>query len=48
MIAASLATPAAAQSGPQYDSRGRTYYGPNGPNVQYQQGHTRIYVSKRS
>jgi hypothetical protein len=31
------------------DNRGRPYYGPNGPNVVYQQGpHTRIYVSKRS
>jgi len=48
IIAACLATPAAAQSGPQYDARGRTYYGPDGPNVQYQQGRTRIYVSKRS
>jgi hypothetical protein len=47
-LAASLATPAAAQSGPQYDRNGRTYYGPSGPNVQYQQGRTRIYVSKRS
>lgn len=48
-LAASLATPAAAQSGPQqYDKRGRTSYGPSGPNVQYQQGNTRIYVSKRS
>ena len=27
---------------------GRTYYGPNGPNVVYQQGPTRIYVTKRS
>jgi hypothetical protein len=33
----------------QLDDRGRTYYGPNGPNVSYQQGpHTRIYVTKRS
>jgi hypothetical protein len=48
LFAASLATPADAQSGPQYDKRGRTYYGPNGPNVQYQQGNTRVYVSKRS
>src|SRR6201990_3004611 len=48
VFAASLATAAAAQSGQQYDKRGRTYYGPNGPNVQYQQGNTRIYVSKRS
>ena len=47
-FAASLATPAAAQSAPQYDKRGRAYYGPSGPNVQYQQGNTRIYVSKRS
>ena len=28
--------------------RGRPYYGPNGPNVVYQQGPTRIYVTKRS
>ena len=48
MMAAGLATPAAAQSGPQLDNRGRPYYGPSGPNVQYQQGRTRIYVSKRS
>lgn len=48
LMAAGLATPAAAQSGPQYDTRSRTNYGPNGPNVQYQQGRTRIYVSKRS
>src|SRR5246127_2001462 len=48
MLAASLATPAAAQSGPALDNRGRPYYGPSGPNVQYQQGRTRIYVSKRS
>jgi hypothetical protein len=33
----------------QYDRRGQLYYGPNGPNVSYQQGpHTRIYVTKRS
>jgi len=31
------------------DSGGHAYYGPNGPNVVYQQGpHTRIYVTKRS
>ena len=47
-FAVSLATPAAAQSGQQYDSRGRPYYGSGGPNVQYQQGRTRLYVSKRS
>ena len=47
MVAASL--PANAQSGPQYDSRGRPYYGSGGPNYSYQQGpHTRIYVTKRS
>jgi len=33
----------------QYDSGGRLYYGPNGPNASYQQGpHTRVYVTKRS
>jgi hypothetical protein len=32
----------------QYDDRGRPYYGPNGPNVVYRQGPTRIYVTKRS
>jgi hypothetical protein len=33
----------------QLDDRGRPYYGPNGPNVSYQQGpNTRIYVTKRS
>jgi hypothetical protein len=32
----------------QYDDRGRPYYGPNGPNVVYQQGPTRIYVTRRS
>ena len=47
-LAACLATPAGAQSGPQYDNRGRPYYGQGGPNVQYQQGRTRLYVSKRS
>src|SRR6266853_6193852 len=42
-------TPASAQPKRQYDDRGRIYYGPNGPNVSYQQGpHTRIYVTKRS
>jgi hypothetical protein len=31
------------------DNRGRPYYGPNGPNVSYQQGpHTRVYITKRS
>src|SRR5258708_29147187 len=32
----------------QTDERGRAYYGANGPNVSYQQGRTRIYVSRRS
>jgi hypothetical protein len=32
----------------QFDNRGRAYYGPSGPNVSYQQGNTRIFVSKRS
>jgi hypothetical protein len=42
-------TPANAQPKRQYDERGRVYYGPNGPNVSYQQGpRTRIYVTKRS
>src|SRR6266851_4390057 len=42
-------TPAGAQPKRQYDDRGRAYYGPNGPNVSYQQGpRTRIYVTKRS
>src|SRR5260370_4285560 len=42
-------TPAGAQPKRQYDDRGRAYYGPNGPNVSYQQGpRTRIYATKRS
>ena len=43
-------SPAGAQTKkPQYDDRGRPYYGATGPNVSYQQGpHTRIYVTKRS
>jgi len=42
-------TEANAQSKRQSDDRGRAYYGPNGPNVSYQQGpRTRVYVSKRS
>lgn len=33
----------------QLDDRGRSYYGPNGPNVSYQQGpNTRVYITKRS
>ena len=30
------------------DSSSVYYYGPNGPNISYQSGHTRIYVTKRS
>src|SRR5712671_6740274 len=42
-------TAADAQSKRQSDDRGRAYYGPNGPNVSYQQGpRTRVYISKRS
>jgi hypothetical protein len=41
--------PAPKEAKRQYDNRGRIDYGPNGPNVSYQQGpHTRIYVTKRS
>src|ERR1700746_924696 len=47
MLAVHLATPAGAES-MNYDKRGRITYGPSGPNVSYQQGNTRIYVSKRS
>lgn len=44
-----LATPASADNKTKrYDERGRHYYGPGGPNAVYQQGRTRIYVSKRS
>jgi len=41
-------TPSNAAPKRKYDERGRPYYGPSGPNVQYQQGPTRIYVTKRS
>ena len=42
-------TAASAQPKRPYNDRGRAYYGPNGPNVSYQQGpRTRVYVSKRS
>jgi hypothetical protein len=43
-----IATTAGAEVRRQYDDRGRPYYGPNGPNVVYQRGPTRIYVTKRS
>jgi hypothetical protein len=48
VTAAGLATPADAQVKQKYDNRGRPYYGPSGPNVVYQHGPTRIYVTKRS
>ena len=42
-------TSASAQSRRQYDDRGRPYYGPNGPNVSYQQGpRTRVYVTNNT
>lgn len=47
VVAMSLATPASAET-KRYDDRGRPYYGASGPNAVYQQGRTRIYVSKRS
>jgi hypothetical protein len=47
MMAFSFASAASAQS-PQYDRRGRPVYGNGGPNVVYQQGRTKIYVTKRS
>ncbi|MBH5370933.1 hypothetical protein [Bradyrhizobium glycinis] len=49
-IAIAFATPASAETRTKqrYDERGRPYYGPSGPNAVYQQGRTRIYVSKRS
>ncbi|HEX9214873.1 MAG TPA: hypothetical protein VF901_30535 [Bradyrhizobium sp.] len=49
VVAMSFATPASADNKTKrYDDRGRTYYGPGGPNAVYQQGRTRLYVSKRS
>jgi hypothetical protein len=48
VVAIGLATSANAEVKRKYDDRGRPYYGPNGPNVVYQQGPTRIYVTKRS
>ena len=49
-IAVAFATPASADTRTKryYDERGRPYYGPSGPNAVYQQGRTRLYVSKRS
>jgi hypothetical protein len=49
VVALAFATPASADNKTKrYDDRGRVYYGPSGPNAVYQQGRTRIYVSKRS
>jgi hypothetical protein len=49
VVAIGLISAANAQSAPQYDKRGRPYYGQGGPNVVIQQGpHTRLYVTKRS
>ena len=43
------ATQADAEARRKFDSQGRPYYGPSGPNVVYQEGpRTRIYVTKRS
>ena len=49
-VAMAFAAPASAdtRTKQRYDDRGRVYYGPSGPNAVYQQGRTRIYVSKRS
>ena len=48
VVAIGLPTQANAEVKRKYDERGRPYYGPNGPNVVYQRGPTRIYVTKRS
>ena len=50
VVAVALAAPASAdtRTKQRFDDRGRHYYGPSGPNAVYQQGRTRIYVSKRS
>jgi hypothetical protein len=47
LVAVGLAGAANAQA-PKYDQRGRPVYGNGGPNAVYQQGRTRLYVSKRS
>jgi hypothetical protein len=42
-------TPSSVPAKRQLDDRGRPNYGPNGPNVSYQQGpNTRVYITKRS
>src|ERR1700678_2676389 len=48
MIGCGITAAQAQQPKPQYDKNGRPYYGSNGPNVSYQQGNTRIFVSRRS
>ena len=52
VVAMAFAAPALADTKTKqqqrYDDRGRPIYGPAGPNAVYQQGRTRIYVSKRS
>jgi hypothetical protein len=52
VVAMAFAAPASADTKTKqqqrYDDRGRPIYGPSGPNAVYQQGRTRIYVSKRS
>jgi len=49
VVAIGLVSTASTQPAPQYDKRGRPYYGQSGPNVVIQQGpHTRLYVTKRS
>ena len=50
VVAVAFAAPASADTKvkQRYDDRGRPIYGPGGPNTVYQQGRTRIYVSKRS
>jgi hypothetical protein len=47
-MSSAFATPASADTKKQRYDNGRPYYGPSGPNASYQQGRTRIYVSKRS
>ena len=47
-FSAALATPASADTKKQRYDNSRPYYGPSGPNAVYQQGRTRLYVSKRS
>lgn len=47
-VAALAASSASAETKQRYDNRGRPVYGAAGPNAVYQQGRTRLYVSKRS